>query len=321
MAGIRISYPSNFLPGVADKFKGTMGRFLVERALPAEPGAAHKGTIFTLGAGYMLPNAHEDGKRLPGGTVQELPPVNSDGVDYRVQPYSVSRSVPKELQKRAAAMFNMTEKLGMGLLHSLKTQQDVNFLAQIVAATWIYEDTLAGGELWNVAATAVPLENLRALVDAIRPYTGGAPLSLIAPTPALSALYSNAQIRGVMATDASRAYADEQWFLDAIGRPLGITQVFEAHTVVNTSGDPDEPAIAYADDDFVWVGVLPGAPASGSDGDYFSDYGAFARVVEYAPNLQEDWDFRTQSTVITGEFSEAIVLVDTNMGGIIRNVI
>ena len=182
------------------------GTFIAEKLFPRLPQALSSVQLAQLGDERLR---RYNLRRAPGSVTKRVD-IKYEGRTYTVDQYAVDVPLPRELLREA----DESRKLQVGNYLDISriamtTASDILALdyeievAQLAttAATFAagHVLALAGGTKWS-AATGTPVTDIRAAADTIRKKIGKRPNHLTLSADALSAITSNAEVRGYLAS-------------------------------------------------------------------------------------------------------------------------
>ena len=182
------------------------GTFIAEKLFPRLPQALSSVQLAQLGDERLR---RYNLRRAPGSATKRVD-IKYEGRTYTVDQYAVDVPLPRELLREA----DESRKLQVGNYLDISriamtTASDILALdyeievAQLAttAATFAagHVLALAGGTKWS-AATGTPVTDIRAAADTIRKKIGKRPNHLTLSADALSAITSNAEVRGYLAS-------------------------------------------------------------------------------------------------------------------------
>lgn len=182
------------------------GTFIAEKLFPRLPQALSSVQLAQLGDERLR---RYNLRRAPGSATKRVD-IKYEGRTYTVDQYAVDVPLPRELLREA----DESRKLQVGNYLdisriAMQTASDILALdyeievAQLAttAATFAagHVLALAGGTKWS-AATGTPVTDIRAAADTIRKKIGKRPNHLTLSADALSAITSNAEVRGYLAS-------------------------------------------------------------------------------------------------------------------------
>ena len=180
------------------------GSFVAEKLFPRLPQALSSVTLAQLGDERLR---RYNLRRAPGAATKRIN-IKYDGKTYAVDQYSVEVPLPRELLREAdeSRKLNVGNYLDVSRI-AMATANDVLALdyeievAQLAtnAASYAAGNTLAlaGGTKWS-AATGTPVTDIRAAAEVIRKKAGVRPNKLLLSADALSAIVTNAEVRGYL---------------------------------------------------------------------------------------------------------------------------
>ena len=180
------------------------GSFVAEFLFPRLPQALRGATIASMGNEKLR---RYNLRRAPGSNTKRIE-VKWEGNVYVVDQHSVEVPIPRELiqEQQAAQGMNVAANLDISTV-AMATANDVLLLDyEIEAAEFAAEASnyasgnvlaLSGGTKWS-AATGTPVTDIRAAAEVIRKKAGVRPNKLLLSADALSAIVTNAEVRGYL---------------------------------------------------------------------------------------------------------------------------
>ncbi len=182
------------------------GTFIAEKLFPRLPQALSSVQLAQLGDERLR---RYNLRRAPGSATKRVD-IKYEGRTYTVDQYAVDVPLPRELLREA----DESRKLQVGNYLdisriAMQTASDILALdyeievAQLATTAGTFAAghvlALAGGTKWS-AATGTPVTDIRAAADTIRKKIGKRPNHLTLSADALSAITSNAEVRGYLAS-------------------------------------------------------------------------------------------------------------------------
>ena len=182
------------------------GTFIAEKLFPRLPQALSSVQLAQLGDERLR---RYNLRRAPGSVTKRVD-IKYEGRTYTVDQYAVDVPLPRELLREA----DESRKLQVGNYLdisriAMQTASDILALdyeievAQLATTAGTFAAghvlALAGGTKWS-AATGTPVTDIRAAADTIRKKIGKRPNHLTLSADALSAITSNAEVRGYLAS-------------------------------------------------------------------------------------------------------------------------
>lgn len=287
------------------------GESFVEQFLPATPTPAGNGIIkkATATARFGLPQA--SAKIEPGESVERGPRAIFDDVPFRCQEYAWEQETPWTSAKRAEDYIPLFAYNAQIALDVIKIKRDLDVASTIATAAWGSLTTVQAADRWNVS-TSYPNRQLLTMIRALRPARG---IDLLMASDVWASYMTNANVLAGMNVSADHAFANEEFFKQAVAKQLGIRKVVVVDSVYNTSQVYESQVLADVFAGKVFLGQISDVPGvSSSTGAVAGRASALVRVQEAAPSLREYDDDKSRNRVAQAHMSEITVAADLRLG-------